>query len=198
MELYCIHLKEQEDRLKRLTSHLEEKEAPVQLNIVDGIRAIPGSLGCTKSHKRIINYAKHKNLDEIIVIEDDIQFVDNFDIKYERIYKDLPEDWDILVGGVSWIDEIKERVNSNLVKIGDFSATHFMVYRNKCYDKLLVDMKGENIDRFIGGLAKCDLLNVYCTTPFIAIQFDGFSTIRNTITEDYENFYLAQKRINEM
>jgi len=198
MELYCIHLRQQPERLERLKTHLSELGEDVCLNVVDGIYNSRGNIGCANSHKKIIQYAINKNMDKVVVIEDDVKMKDGYLSKLNRSYDELPEDWDILLGGVSWAKNIKERVGLNLVKIGDFSATHFIVYRKKCYGHVLKwneTIKPDNIDRYIGSLSERGILNVYCFVPFLATQFNGYSTIRNKDTDDSETFMRAERKM---
>lgn len=201
MEFYCIHLPEQADRLERLTQHLEETGVEVELNIIDGISEERGSLGCAKSHQKIVNYARRSKMEQITVIEDDIRFSPGFENTYLRAYADLPNDWDIFVGGVSWVGGVKTRISNNLVKLEDFSATHFMVYRRKSYKWVLswnIHKREQHIDRYLGKLSKDGILNIYCATPFLATQFNGYSKIRNSYTDDDGHFNTAQQRINEV
>ncbi len=198
MELYCIHLPEQKERIERLEEHLTKSGITVELNVVEGEKSVIGSVGCALSHQKIIKYAFDRDMEYIIVVEDDIKFINNFDKYFNNICMDLPSDWDIIVGGVSWVSGVS-RYNHNLVKIGDFSGTHFMIYNNSSYNSILkwkINVN-KNIDRYLGDLSKRDLLNIYCITPFIATQFNGYSTIRRTFTDDNELFFNAQKKINE-
>ena len=198
MDLYCIHLPEQHERISRLTRHLREtthSSISININIVDGIREIPPSSGCARSHQKIVRWASNKQLKEVIVIEDDVKMNVNFNKIYNISCRDLPVDWDILVGGVSWANSRDtKRISPNLVKLGDFSATHFMVYRNSAY-KHILNWNSGDIDRYIGRLAKSGTLNVYCSTPFIATQFDGYSLIRDKYADDSERFLIAEQEL---
>ena len=69
--------------------------------------------------------AKQKKLDKILVIEDDAKFTENSYQIYLDCLNQLPNDWDILSGGLSWVGYNPIKVSKNLVKIGDFSAAHF-------------------------------------------------------------------------
>lgn len=200
MDLYCIHLPEQRERLENLTQCLKNKLHPsidVKINIVEAVcDKVNPSVGCARSHQKIIRWASGKRLDEIIVVEDDVQMNDNFYKIYINAYNDLPDNWDILVGGVSWVNSRDtKRISPNLVQLGDFSATHFMVYRKSSYKRILKWNGGCNIDRYIGRLAKSGVLNVYCATPFIATQFNGYSTIRKCYTNDSEQFLTAEQAL---
>lgn len=198
MELYCIHLPEQEHRIERLESHLSDIGVPVELNVVEAHRCPIGSVGCALSHKKIVKYALDNKFEYITVIEDDIKFINNFDKILKNICLDLPLRWDIIVGGVSWVDSVI-RYNHNLVKIGDFSGTQFMIYNNSSYCSVLKWNADTNksIDRYLGELSMKGDLHIYCITPFISTQFSGYSTIRKKYTDDEKLFFQAQMKINE-
>ena len=174
MELYCIHLEEQGERLDNLREHLVQFGDRIKLNVIEGIKEKMGNIGCAKSHQKAVRYAKENGLDEIIVVEDDVKFDKRSIENYRLAYSHLPKDCDILLGGVSWVKSVKQRISMNLVKLGDFSASHFVLYRDKCYDKILCwneTFEKNNIDRYIGQLSARGSLNVYCCHPFIATQF---------------------------
>ena len=67
---------------------------------------------------------KKKN-DKILICEDDITFHDKSISIWNLALKELPEDWDILLGGISNFDygflNDKKQKYYNLVKIKDFS-----------------------------------------------------------------------------
>lgn len=198
MELYCIHLPEQTSRIERLEAHLGKLRVPVELNIVEAQRCPIGYVGCALSHQKIIQYASENKMEYIITIEDDIKFINNFDKILDTISHDLPLRWDIIVGGVSWVEGVT-RYNYNLVKIGDFSGTQFMIYNHTSYSDVLKWNADTNksIDRYLGELSSRGDLHIYCITPFISTQFSGYSTIRKRFTDDENLFFQAQQKINE-
>jgi len=58
-----------------------------------------GAYGCYLSHYNILyNFLKSKE-SSILIIEDDVYFVDNFTNKFMTFYKNVPTNWDALIIG---------------------------------------------------------------------------------------------------
>lgn len=56
--------------------------------------------GCYQSHYKILNYFIHQdNIKNLLILEDDAKFVDNFERKLDSFLNEVPEDWDVLYLG---------------------------------------------------------------------------------------------------
>ena len=162
-------------------------------------------ISCGLSFIKCIEYAKMLKLKEILICEDDIQF--NKDSKKNWILskKQLPNNWNIFLGGVSCYNEPRKLFNnknifSNLIQVGDFSGEHMILINSNCYDLLLNYMKKDNkikhFDRFLGNLSKDNKINIYCSYPFISFpKFLDFSNIRNKIVNDEIIYKLSEQKI---
>ena len=103
---------------------------------------ILGRKGATLSHLKLLKYAITKDLDNILVIEDDTIFNTNLIPK-------LPIDADLVyLGGTSRIKSkiVKHSTNKDWILIKDFKVleTHAIIYPNKnsmlnIYNKLLIN-----------------------------------------------------------
>ena len=148
---------------------------------IDAIKHKRGNIGCGLSHQKIIKLAKEKKIEKILVVEDDCLFNSNSFKHFLNCMKELPENWDILTGGVSWFLNERlslKRVSKNLVKLSDFAASHFMLYNSTSYNKILEWKQNRHIDRYMGHLSRNKGLNVYCSTPFIARQISDYSDVK--------------------
>lgn len=138
---YYINLEKRTDR----KAHVEH-----ELNKI-GIKAerfnaikLPngnGALGCSMSHLRCIESAKNNNWDHVLVVEDDIKFLDS-DLFIKQINKflKLSKVWDVIL--------IAGNVYKPYIQYGDFcvkvfrcqTATGYLV-KNTYYDKLIQNYK---------------------------------------------------------
>ena len=198
MDIYCINLEERKDRWEAQQKNIKENNFKGNLIRLDGEKRKSGSLGCGLSHLKAINLAKENKMESILVIEDDCVFNENSYDLFCKCRNQLPEEWDILVGGTSWIRKINKRESENLVKLEDFAATHFMYYHASSYDKILKwneSYRPKNIDRYIGSLSKQNKLKVYCSSPFIANQAAGKSDVTNRTTNYTKLFQTCENKV---
>jgi hypothetical protein len=176
MKKFVIHLPEQRERLKSLT--YEMNRFYLDYTICPGVKMNPGWKGISESFKRIIR--ENINEDQILIFEDDVKFTsDKSIIKFFDAIKELPDNWDILLGGSYWYEE---EVNlGNLIKVKDFCSLHCVLIRKSAYEVFLShhDKARADLDRYLGELSSEGKLNVYLCNPMIAVQYNGFSFNRN-------------------
>ena len=202
MDAYCINLKKDTERWEKINKNITDHNLNFNLIRINAIQCKLGHIGCFLSHQKIIKMAKKKKMKQILILEDDSFFHEKSYEIFQKVLEDLPEDWNVLVGGICWTRRIKKRVSPNLVKISDFSATQFILYRDNVYDQILSwkpvppgqatigDRRTDSIDRYIGWLAEHNILNVYCSVPFISLQKEEKSnTEENLIREDLEGWF---------
>lgn len=186
---YYINLEKRKDR----KAHVEN-----QLNKI-GIKAerfnaieLPngnGALGCSMSHLKCIENAKKNGWEHVLIVEDDITFLDStlFNKQINKFLK-FNKTWDvILIAGNNY---------KPYIQIGDYcvktfrcqTATGYIV-KNIYYDKLIQNYK-EGINNLIKEPSKSNQYAIdkhwfrlqekdswYLITPLTVIQKENFSDI---------------------
>ena len=212
--IYCINLPYRNDRWELL-----KKQYSKFTNKIYRIHSVIHSnniISCGLSFLKCILLAKKANYDSILICEDDVTFHNNSILYWNSAIKELPDDWDILLGGVSNFDETnlnyKKNISNgknyyNLVQIYDFSGEHMVLVNKKAYDKLLTyteNIKSQDaksiihFDRFMGNLAKLNKLNIYCCYPFASIPLlQDYSNIRNKYVNDLFYFASSSYKLNK-
>jgi glycosyl transferase family 25 len=104
-----------------------------------------GQIGCALSHIEIWNDAIKNNYKTILIFEDDAEIPENFWDKYNKVIKELPFKWDmLLLGGV----KLGGRKYSKNLLIPDNRSgnwgTHAMLINVKFLKKIIDNIK--NID----------------------------------------------------
>lgn len=111
---YVINLASAKDRMRKMHAQLVAHGLPYTR--VEGVpgakhrddpRVSPlcratctdGMIGCALSHIRVWEEVAEQGLRAALIFEDDAALVPGFSAKLERCMQDLPEDWDILLGG---------------------------------------------------------------------------------------------------
>jgi hypothetical protein len=182
LDVYVINLAERTDRWERIQTSIGMY---VNLIRVDAIKHDDGVIGCFMSHKKCLQMAKDKNLDNIIVFEDDCVVSNKYTIaqKLKELIEFLNNyaDWDIFLGGCTKVEQrnIIKRVphpNLNLIEINKGNCTHCMIYNKSSYDFFLNHPLNIQIDNAWNNTTVRGLT----ITPFLAYQEAGHSDILNS------------------
>ena len=192
LTIYCINLDDRIDRWVLIEN--EYKKFCNKIIRVPSVKNEDNVLSCGLSFLKCITLAKNLNLKEILICEDDVTFHDNSIKIWNLCIQELPDDWDILLGGVSSFKNTNKSKYKYLVKLNDFSGEHMMLVNNKAFDKLFKYLNNKNIkhfDRFLGSCAKSKELNIYCCVPFVSVPIlNGYSNIRKKYVSD-NNYFIT-------
>lgn len=138
---------------------------------IDGVIEESPYLGIAQAHMNCIAFAKEAGLDRIIIMEDDIEFRQGAKEYAIEAFNNIPNDWDILLGGLYTTDKLTP-YNEYWQRTNEFAGLHFYMVNSKAYDTILNFKKNMHIDRFMAGQGK---LNCYVTNKFFAVQKPGHS-----------------------
>lgn len=190
LEGYCIHLPNRKDREENMHKELDYF-IPNQYNILNGVRDPIGKVGVSKSFKNAISSAQLKGLKQVLVFEDDVQFTsDKSRERFQMAMDTLPDDWDILLGGIYYCNELTD-CNEYMKKVDKFSALHCVLFRDTVYNKIMEHkIDGQNtvhLDMYLSEFSDKNELNIYVAYPMVAIQYEGKSDTVNRVV-DYKNF----------
>jgi len=97
-KVIVINLDRRTDRLEKIDSQLKELGIHYErFSAVDGkkLDIDPVTAG-TMSHLQVMKQVANQR---VLILEDDAQFVNNFNEKFEKVIQTLPEDWDIFYLG---------------------------------------------------------------------------------------------------
>ena len=147
-----------------------------------------GAMGCIASHVAIYKMAKANNWKNVLIIEDDCDFIDDLTIKFNNSIKTLHDDWDLLYfGGVHETRGGKfkpEKFNKYFVKAKRIITTTCYAVNHSCYDLILDTVTKKEpyfdcpIDTYLGAYIQPNL-TTYAYHPPIAWQRASFSDIQH-------------------
>jgi GR25 family glycosyltransferase involved in LPS biosynthesis len=157
--------------------------------------SFPGAMGCMASHVGVYKLAKKSGWKNVLIIEDDCDFIENLNEIFKKSIATLPNDWDLLYfGGVHETRGGKftpERLNDYLVKAKRIITTTCYAVNHTAYDIILdTVLKDEPyfncpIDAYLGAYIQPNL-STYAFHPPIAWQRASYSDIQND-HRDYSN-----------
>lgn len=148
---YVINLPERKDRLRAMKRELEKAEMPIDSDKVNLFPAIKpqaahpfpsiGVKGCFLSHYTILKEARDKNLQNVLIMEDDLTISEAFNLYNETIINQLQQyDWGFVYFGHRLgqdnvvEDKTKIQLQSSKVPI---VTTHFYGVNGKILDSLV-------------------------------------------------------------
>ena len=210
-KIYCINLDSRPDRYNECLREFKKLNIDVQrvsgingkLYFRPGLNLSAGAYGLLLTNIRIIEDAimnEHKN---ILVLEDDVKFIDIFYKIFNEKITLLPNDWDLLyLGGNNVFHQGKfnlitgdknfkvtkenyKTLNHELCKTTWTQTTHAVAINSKFYD-ILMDSIRKNMTQPID-LQYCILqqagYNAYTFLPSLALQRPSFSDIENVYVD---------------
>jgi GR25 family glycosyltransferase involved in LPS biosynthesis len=139
--------------------------------------------GCLLSHINIIKKAKSEGLKSILVLEDDVEFI-NIDYINKAVDQLKNKNWDLFYLGANTHKPL-EREDDNLLILKKGYATHAIAYHESFYDFFLENFekrKIEIIDVWLSDYGQ-ENFKSYCTFPITAVQFSNYSDIHNAFAD---------------
>lgn len=204
-KIYCINLDRRPDRwqecLDQFSIHnlevsrfsgVDAKNIP---EIMEKVNRTPGlvfgDIGCGRSHRLIIEKAKKDNLDNVLILEDDVEFHDNLNEIFSESIQEVPDDWDILFLGGNhslnniWQKEPVTKISDHVYKLIFCYSTHAYAVRKKAYDKIIECLLLENNKGDVLFSHAQVQLNTYVLRPHLAWQRASYSDVQENF-EHYE------------
>lgn len=199
---YYINLEHRKDRNEETLKELKSFgiHNPIRFNAIkDDI----GAIGCSKSHLEVLKIARENNLPHVLIIEDDIKFLDP-DLTNKTLSNVLNSglDWNVIIlGGNNY--EPYTKINEDCIKVENCQTTTAYLVKQSYYDTLinhweeglskLIETKDEPkyaLDQYWKILQKRDtflLLN-----PLKVVQRESYSDIQRGDV-NYEEVMIINK-----
>jgi GR25 family glycosyltransferase involved in LPS biosynthesis len=199
LDIYVINLEERVDRWQHIVKTFGND---FNLIRVDAIKHNEGWKGCFLSHKKCLQIAKEKKLQNIIVMEDDCDKLNNNFV--DRLYKikeylNNNDKWYIFLGGTFCTTKknIIKKINyehDNLFEINYGFCTQLVIYNNKSYDKIIDYEINEPIDNIWP-----KLFNSLISIPFLTTQVLSYSNINtDKISSFTQKINSTNKRLTKL
>ena len=182
-----INLDKRKDRKKQIEEELQGFKHVERIEAVDTSSTIGGYYGCVLSHINALETAKERGWDEVMICEDDFEFVNKDRLVPPKIKYDVC----MLEGDIvdkSFIDDKYKKVILGL-------HTGCYIVKKHYYD-ILIDCFKESYDKLKENYIRDNYLDVYWEvlqkkdnfiTPSILIgrQREGYSNIQNKNIKRY-------------
>jgi GR25 family glycosyltransferase involved in LPS biosynthesis len=190
---FYINLEYRVDRKK----HVEKQLNNIGISSFQRFNAINlpnGRLGCSMSHLKCLEYAKKSGWDHILIVEDDILFLDPplFQKQLDTFLSNH-KSWDVLLIGGNVVPPYQP-IDSSCIKVKKCQTTTGYIVRSHYYDSLIENIRSgmnlllkdpENhilyaIDKFWFQLQEKD--SWYLIIPLSVTQREDYSDIEKRQT----------------
>ena len=189
-KIYVINLKERTDRKEHILKQLEKINCE-EYNLIEAVdgskientsRIKPGAFGLLMTYKKIYSDWENSKKSDILIIEDDCLFVDDFNKKLNRYVDHLPSDWDMVYFGANHnyhMGQKTQKVNEYTIKLNNSYAAHCVLLKGHVFENLinLIDKTPLEVDVLMAQLQK--KYNSYSSHIPLTTQIPSYSNIEN-------------------
>jgi GR25 family glycosyltransferase involved in LPS biosynthesis len=185
-KVIVINLDRRTDRMDKLAPQLEKLDIQYKrFSAVDGKKLdIDPIVAGLQSHLQVMKQIAGQR---VLILEDDAQFVENFNEKFEKVMQTLPEDWDIFYLGalvpkdVGLVRMVNRHWGIQVLTTGS-QAYCINPSRLEYFISKLEDYNSY-IDIGLRDFAKD--LKAYITQPNLVVQFPSYSDLRLKEVNDF-------------
>ena len=190
-QAFCINLDKRTDKWSASKKEFEKINIEVErVSAIDGFleppaSIRPGEVGCLKSHLKVFETAKSRGLKSFLLLEDDVEFSENFHERFDLIESQLPN-YEMLYFGINPHTGTRYEVAPNLNRIMNGYAAHCVIFKESCYEDIITSLSGPlmyPVDVHYGSHQLEH--SAYVIKPSLAWQRKSFSDINQEIV-DYE------------
>jgi glycosyl transferase family 25 len=194
---FYINLEHRTDRKEQIENELSIMG--INAKRFNAICTTNGAVGCTMSHLKLLEKAISENYSHLLILEDDIQFLEPeiFKNNFNKFLELHENNWDVIIFSGNNvppyipIDETCIRVTRCQTTTGYFVNGHYLrILRDNIKEGLEKLIKNPSmhyyfaIDKYWFCLQQCD--KWYLIIPLTVIQRESYSDIEKKIT-NYKN-----------
>lgn len=133
--VFYINLGKREDRKNLVLKELLKVFDESKITRFEAIYNEKGGVGCSQSHIGVLELAKSQNYKNVLIVEDDMQWI-NFDKSLNHLIQLQKKDYDVILLGGYY-----EKFDSVTSKIYECQARTALIVKQHYYDTLLDNYK---------------------------------------------------------
>jgi len=189
-EIYCINLDRRFDRWDKVQKEFEKVGILDRVQRVSGEVHKDGRIGLIKSFLKIFKDVKERNVENVLIFEDDVSFINN---PVENLKKAIEQ-----VGNFQWYlfylgantHEKCNIIRPNLILLRNAFSAHAVAYNNKIYDQIIERFEKTNEIKSqydINDVFFCTEIQnkktSFCVNPIIATQIPSYSDLEKKFVD---------------
>jgi GR25 family glycosyltransferase involved in LPS biosynthesis len=187
-EIWCVNLDKRTDRWEQVQKEFHSIGILNKVQRFSAIKHQDGRIGVIKSNLELLKYAKSKKLENILIFEDDVKFINYDEAKLNLAINDLPKNWSLLyLGANTHIPLVKK--GDHLYQLKNGYATHSLCYNKIMYNQAITQYTNTNKITEHGQILDVWLAKIqekypcYLVNPIMTTQETGFSDIENKFVD---------------
>ena len=139
-----------------------------------------GAYGCLLTHIEVIREAQRSNASSVLIFEDDTVLDPEFQSKFARLSKEVPDDWDMLYFGALHKDE-PVKISEHVGQITKANSTYAYALKNTVFDAFieLNARAGHVLD--MNSYLLQERFKCYCFMPNLAWVEAEYSDVQNRL-----------------
>jgi glycosyl transferase family 25 len=137
---FFINLDHRSDRRQHVEKQLHSIGITNPMRF-SAIKLQNGAIGCAMSHLKCLEYARHNNWDHVLIVEDDIQFLDpGLFITQMNEFLNNQKEWDVVLLGGNNVPPYRQ-VDSTCVQVSFCQTTTGYLVKNHYLDVLIHNVR---------------------------------------------------------
>jgi len=184
-EIWCINLDHRTDRWEHVQQEFERIGIKDKVQRFSAIKHEDGRIGLIKSFLSLFKYAKDKNLENILIFEDDVKFIDdtvNILNKSLQQFEKLKMPWGMFYFGANTHTKLI-KIAPNLCLLKNAYAAHAICYHARVFDDIInkfskierITQQSDINDVYFSSLQ--NKYNCFLVNPIIATQIPSYSDL---------------------
>lgn len=185
-EIYCINLDKRTDRWEECKKEFSKIDLLEDVERFSAVEKKDGRVGIIKSNLEIVKMAKEKGLENVLVFEDDVKFINNPLVNLKKSLDQIPEgfEWDLFYIGANTHVQL-DNLTENLAIVKNSFAVHAMAYSHRVFDEFIeyaeaipnyITNQQDVLDVWLANKIQARGKSLLCN-PILATQRESFSDI---------------------
>lgn len=190
-KIFCVNLDRRADKWELSKAEFEKIGINVErfsavdgstITVPAGAKITAGEIGCSLSHTTILKRMLDEGWNRILILEDDVEFMDGANQFFSQWIGQVPADWDMLYLGGNHISE-PAPISQNVARIiRTYTTSHYGITRSMAQQVISeVEKFNSQIDVTYTEFQKTHKCFVF--KPVLAWQKAGFSDIQNAFMD---------------
>jgi glycosyl transferase family 25 len=189
-KIYVINLVERHDRKQHILKELKKIncENYILFEAINGnvelnnSKLKNGMFGLIKTYLKIYEDWILSDNENIMIIEDDCFFVDDFNQKLKEYIKNVPNDWDMLYFGANHNYHMGMKtisINEKCIKLNNSYSAHCVLLKKHVFIELIESIKNFSVENDVMMANLQKKYNAYSSKQLLTTQIESYSNIEN-------------------
>lgn len=200
-EIYCINLDQRKDRWQQVQKEFKKLGIEDRVQRFSAIKSEDGRIGLIKSVGEILKKSSEEGLENVLILEDDVKFINNPIQNLEKALNQLEkswikDNWNLFYLGANTHEKLEiipsdpdsELKPSSLIRLKNAFATHALAYNQSIFQKIIKYTINTNkiitlsqvLDVYLASVIQTNKKS-YMVNPIIATQIESFSDIEKRV-----------------